>query len=140
MLIASRDPDGAALERAQIVKGWLDRDGQLKERVFDVAVSNGRAIDPVTQRVAPLSAENVDLEAAIFSNAPGAAELRVVWQDLTYEPQVPAFYYARVLQVPTPRWPAFDRAYFGSAVREDATLVTQERAYSSPIWVTINSN
>ena len=140
MLIASRDPEGAALERAQIVKGWLDQDGQLQERVFDVAVSNGRAIDAGTQRVAPLAAENVDLETASYSNAAGAAELRVIWQDPTYEQHVPAFYYARVLQVPTPRWPAYDRAYLGSAVREDAALVTQDRAYSSPIWVTANSN
>jgi hypothetical protein len=142
LIAALRDPIGANLDRIQIVKGWLDEDKKTHERVYDVAwsdsdpkradrrriQSNGQ-LDPV--------GTSVDYASASYSNEIGAAELATVWHDPDFDPAAAAFYYVRVLEIPTPRWTDYDAAAFGTEVPEAArNIVNQERAYSSPIWYT----
>ena len=135
MVAASRDPDGANLDRVQIVKGWLDAQGNTQEKVFDVAWSAGRTIDAKTGKLASVGS-TVDVANTTYSNSIGAAELATVWTDPEFNASQNAFYYARVLQIPTPRWTAYDAKYFGATIDPRAALVTQDRAYSSPIWYT----
>ena len=132
LLSALKDPDGAHLDRIQVVKGWVDRDGQVQERVYDVAVSDGREIHDgkVTSKVG----STVDLETATYKNSIGDAYLAVGWTDPDFDANVPCFYYVRVLEIPTPRWPAFDEVHFGFKMAPEVTRVLQERAYTSPIW------
>ncbi|HEY5740576.1 MAG TPA: DUF3604 domain-containing protein, partial [Gammaproteobacteria bacterium] len=133
MVYALRDPVGANLDRIQIVKGWLDQDGKTHERIYDVAVSDGRKIDE-DGRTRELVGNTVDLEAANWTNTIGASELAAVWSDPEFDPKQSAFYYARVIEIPTPRWVLYDKVRFGAEVPEGATLIGQERAYTSPIW------
>jgi hypothetical protein len=135
MVAASRDPDGANLDRVQIVKGWLDAQGNTQEKVFDVAWSAGRTIDAKTGKLASVGS-TVDVANTTYSNSIGAAELATVWTDPEFNASQNAFYYARVLQIPTPRWTAYDAKYFGATIDLRAAMVTQDRAYSSPIWYT----
>ena len=137
---ASRDPDGAHLDRIQIVKGWLDATGVAHEQVYDVGLSDGREsrdgdrAEGLGSRVAPVGS-TVDVAGARYTNAIGAPELTAVWRDPSFDPDQPAFYYARVIEIPTPRWPAYDAAFFGiEQLPDDVVVVTQERAYTSPIW------
>ncbi len=132
MVAALRDPEGANLDRIQIVKGWLDAQGEPRERVFDVAWSGER--QPDAQGKLPAVGNTVDLETATWSNSIGADELAVVWQDPEFNPETPAFYYARVLEIPTPRWLVYDAVRLGAKIPEGAVLTGQERAYTSPIW------
>ena len=135
MLFALRDPVGANLDRMQIVKGWLDDDGKTHERIYDVAVSDGRTIGSDGRCKTPVG-NTVDLEAATWTNTIGASELMSVWVDPDFDPKVKAFYYARILEIPTPRWVLYDRVRLGAELPKEAKLVQQERAYSSPIWYT----
>ena len=135
MVAASRDSDGANLDRVQIVKGWLDAEGNTQEKVFDVAWSAGRTIDAKTGKLASVGS-TVDVANTTYSNSIGAAELATVWTDPEFNASQNAFYYARVLQIPTPRWTAYDAKYFGATIDPRAAMVTQDRAYSSPIWYT----
>jgi hypothetical protein len=128
LVYALRDPSGANLDRIQIVKGWLDRNGRAKERVYDVALSDGR-----TDGAVPVGS-TVDLSRPSWTNTIGAAELGAVWTDPDFEPTQKAFYYARVIEIPTPRWTAYDAARFNLDLPEDVPLTLQERAYTSPIW------
>lgn len=130
---AARDPRGANLDRVQIVKGWLARDGALHERVYDIAVSDGRRIGPNGRVERPL-ASTVDVASASYTNTTGAPELLAYWRDPDFDAGAPAFWYVRVLEIPTPRWTAYDRAYFGVEMDAGVPLVHQERAYSSPVW------
>ena len=133
LIAALRDPDGANLDRVQVVKGWLGDDGGTHERVYDVALSDGRAsrADGMAEPVG----STVDVRNASYTNAIGDPELRVTWRDPDFDPARPAFYYVRVLEIPTPRWTAYDARFFGIAERpEGIRMVSQERAYSSPIW------
>jgi hypothetical protein len=133
LVAASRDPQGANLDRVQIVKGWLDDDGARHERVFDVAWSGERKPGP-DGKLPPVGS-TVDLAAARYTNAIGAAELTALWVDPAFDPVQPAFYYARVLEIPTPRWTAYDAKRFGtSPPAGDVPMLLQERAYTSPIW------
>jgi hypothetical protein len=134
MVYALRDPIGANLDRIQIVKGWLDADGGTHEKVYDVVWSAGREIgaDGVLQPVG----STVDVAAANWTNTIGASELGAVWTDPDFEPSENAFYYARVLEIPTPRWVVYDAFRFGVEIPEDAEVIHQERAYTSPIWYT----
>jgi hypothetical protein len=134
MVYALRDPIGANLDRIQIVKGWLESSGELREKVYDVAWSGGRS--PGADGKLPSVGNTVDLEAANYTNTIGAAELATVWTDPDFDPQERAFYYARVLEIPTPRWVLYDRLRLGAEIPEGATLTHQERAYTSPIWYT----
>lgn len=135
MVAATKDPEGANLDRVQIVKGWLDKDGKLHERVYDVAWSGGRKKDPKTGKLPPVG-NTVDIAKASYLNSIGAAEFATTWTDPDFDPDARAFYYVRVLQIPTPRWTAYDAFYFGAKVPKGAAMVIQDRAYTSPIWYT----
>jgi hypothetical protein len=130
-----KDPIGANLDRIQIVKGWLDGAGKTHERVYDVAVSGGRKIG-ADGRCRTGVGDTVDVAEASWTNAIGATELSTVWQDPDFDPAQRAFYYVRVLEIPTPRWTASDAKYFGEEMPQEIPMTTQERAYSSPIWYT----
>ena len=135
MVRAVKDPDGANLDRLQIIKGWRSADGKLHERVYDVAVSDGRKIPEDGGRVEPVGS-TVDVENLTYTNTIGSPELAVVWADPGFDPLEMAFYYVRVIQIPTPRWTAYDRKFFGLEERmpKSVPLITQDRAYTSPIW------
>ncbi len=134
MLAASRDPDGANLDRIQVVKGWLDATGNTQEQVYNVAVSDGRRINR-RGKVKPVG-NTVDVKSATYTNDIGDPELRVVWTDPEFDPQQRAFYYARVLEIPTPSWQAFDAKAFGDVFPDSVKMSIQDRAYTSPIWYT----
>jgi hypothetical protein len=134
MVYALRDPIGANLDRIQIVKGWLDKDGKTHEQVYDVAWSDGRK--PDEQGKLPPVGNTVDMKNANWTNTIGASELGTVWTDPDFEPAQSAFYYARVLEIPTPRWVVYDAFRFGVPIPEEAETTHQERAYTSPIWYT----
>lgn len=134
MISALKDSEGANLDRVQIVKGWVDKAGNAHERVFDVVWSNAsnRRIGK-NGKLAPVGS-TVDLKTATYTNSIGAPELRTVWRDPGFDPALKAFYYVRVLEIPTPRWPAYDAVRYGAKLGPDAILTAQQRAYSSPIW------
>jgi hypothetical protein len=134
MVYALRDVIGANLDRIQIVKGWLDATGETHEKVYDVAWSTGRGVD--ANGVLPPVGNTVDIEAANWSNTIGASELGTVWTDPDFDPKESAFYYARVLEIPTPRWIVYDAFRFGVDIPEGAETTHQERAYTAPIWYT----
>ena len=134
MVYALRDSIGANLDRIQIVKGWLNAAGETHERVYDVAWSNGR--EPDADGVLPPVGNTVDIENANWTNTIGAAELATVWTDPDFDPAQSAFYYARVLEIPTPRWVVYDAFRFGIEIPAGAETTHQERAYTSPIWYT----
>jgi len=135
MVAATRDPDGANLDRVQIIKGWLNASGETAEQIFDVALSDGRTKSWLTGEI-PAVGNTVDSENVTYSNSIGAAELTAVWTDPEFDPEQRAFYYARVIQIPTPRWTAYDEKYFGAEIDPRAPKTIQDRAYSSPIWYT----
>ncbi len=133
LVTALKDPEGAHLDRIQIVKGWLDRDStSLHERVYDVAWSGDRRAG-ADGKLPPVGS-TVDLERATWTNTIGAAELATVWRDPDFDPRARSFYYARVIEIPTPRWIVYDEVRFGTRAPDDAVRVQQERAYTSPIW------
>ncbi|MCA0998054.1 DUF3604 domain-containing protein [Alloyangia pacifica] len=134
MVYALRDPIGANLDRIQIVKGWMDAAGESHEKVFDVAWSDGREMD--ANGMLPAVGNTVDIAAATWYNTIGASELATVWTDPEFDPAQKAFYYARVLEIPTPRWVVYDAQRFGVEIPEAAETTGQERAYGSPIWYT----
>ncbi|MBL4870331.1 MAG: DUF3604 domain-containing protein [Robiginitomaculum sp.] len=134
MIAASKDPDGANLDRIQIIKGWRSADGATHEKVFDVAWAGERRIGE-DGKLASIGS-TVNIEDASYENTIGAAELVKVWTDPEFDPSLAAFYYVRVLEIPTPRWPVFDAKRFESNIPKDAPLTQQERAYTSPIWYT----
>jgi len=134
MVYALRDAIGANLDRIQIVKGWLDSKGKTHEKVYDVAWSGDRKMG--MGGVLPPVGNTVDIEAANWTNTIGASELGTVWTDPDFDPKQSAFYYARVLEIPTPRWVVYDAFRFGIEIPEGAETIHQERAYTSPIWYT----
>jgi hypothetical protein len=135
MVFALRDPIGANLDRIQIVKGWLAEDGTTGERVYDVAVSDGRTIGR-DGRCKKAVGTTVDVQNANWTNTIGASELGTVWTDPDFDPKRPAFYYARVIEIPTPRWSTYDVFRLSVDLPAGAPTSTQERAYTSPIWYT----
>jgi hypothetical protein len=137
MVYALRDPVGANLDRIQIVKGWLDADGATHEKVYDVAWSGGR--EPGADGKLPAVGNTVDVAHANWTNTIGASELGTVWTDPDFDPKQKAFYYARVIEIPTPRWSTYDAFRYGIDLPEGAPASTQERAYTSPIWYTPKS-
>ncbi len=134
MVIALRDPIGANLDRLQVVKGWMDERGDLKEKVYDVAWSGDR--QPDANGKLPPVGNTVDIEAANWTNTIGASELATIWTDPDFDASESAFYYVRVLEIPTPRWLLYDKVRLGAEVPEGVELIHQERAYTSPIWYT----
>lgn len=129
---AQMDPNGANLDRVQIIKGWVDADGATQEQVYDVAWSGDRAVD--ADGKVPAVGNTVDLSVPTWTNTIGAPELRTVWTDPDFDSAQRAFYYVRTIEIPTPRWTAYDAVRYGTDLPEGAELINQERAYSSPIW------
>jgi hypothetical protein len=134
LVAALKDPIGANLDRYQIVKGWLDKDGVLQEKIFDVAWSGDRM--PGSDGKLPSVGSTVDEANATWTNTIGAPELIKVWEDPEFDPSQPAFYYGRVIEIPTPRWTAYDAKRFGVEPLPETTMTVTERAYTSPIWYT----
>jgi hypothetical protein len=135
LVAALKDPFGANLDRIQIIKGWLDAQGELHEKVYDVAWSDGRKLDATTGKLPPVGT-TVDVVNATWTNTIGAPELITVWKDPEFDPSARAFYYTRVIEIPTPRWTAYDAQRFGIKMAKEVPMTTQERAYTSPIWYT----
>ncbi len=134
MAYALRDPIGANLDRLQIIKGWVDDDGETQEKVYDVAWSGSRQIG--TDGKLPAVGNTVDVEAATWTNTIGASELAVVWTDPDFDASERAFYYVRVLEIPTPLWYVYDKVRLGAVLPDGLPMTHQERAYTSPIWYT----
>ncbi len=135
MIRALRDPDGANLDRIQIIKGWVDKKGETHERIFDVAVSDNRMIGPDGRCKKPVGS-TVDLDKATYTNTIGDAIQAAYWQDPDFNPNESAFYYVRVLEIPTPRWTTYDAAFYGIKRPDNVPATVQDRAYTSPIWYT----
>ena len=134
MVYVLRDPIGANLDRIQIIKGWLDRSGKTHEKVYDVVWSEDRT--PDRNGKLPPVGNTVDARIANCTNTIGSSELGTVWSDPDFDPNQKAFYYARVIEIPTPRWSTIEAFRFGIPIPEGAPVSTQERAYTSPIWYT----
>ncbi|SDE71757.1 DUF3604 domain-containing protein [Ruegeria marina] len=134
LIRALRDPDAANLDRVQVIKGWLDANGETQERVYDVACADARAI--VDDACEGAVGNTVDVATATYSNSIGDPFLEAFWEDPDFDPAQRAFYYVRVLEIPTPRWTTYDAAFFGIDLPEGVEPTHQERAYTSPIWVT----
>ncbi len=132
LVAASRDPVGANLDRIQVVKGWLDDEGRLQEKIYNVAWGGERKLQS-DGRLPPVG-NTVDTATASWRNSIGAAELSTVWRDPDFDPGQLAFYYLRVLEIPTPRWQVYDAVRFGAKAPAKAPESIQERAYTSPIW------
>lgn len=135
LVMAAMDADGARLDRIQIIKGWMDKAGKLQEKVYDVAWSDDRKLDKRTGKL-PAVGNTVDVENATYLNTIGAPQLSTYWEDPDFDRAERAFYYARVLEIPTPRWTTYDSAYFNVELQEDVPSTIQDRAYTSPIWYT----
>jgi hypothetical protein len=134
LVAAMKDPLSGNLDRIQIIKGWMDSRGELHEKVYDVAWSGDR--EPGTNGKLPAVGNTVDVESATWSNSIGSPELIAVWEDPDFDPAEAAFYYARVIEIPTPRWTAYEAKRFGIDMPDEVPMTTQERAYTSPIWYT----
>ncbi|MEQ1496970.1 MAG: DUF3604 domain-containing protein, partial [Novosphingobium sp.] len=133
MISALKDSAGANLDRVQVVKGWVDAAGAVHEKVFDVVWSNPAKRRIIKGRLTPVG-DTVNLATATYTNTIGAPTLNTVWRDPEFRPGARAFYYVRVLEIPTPRWVAYDAVRFKVKPPAGARLKDQERAYSSPIW------
>ena len=135
LIRAVRDPEGANLDRVQVIKGWHDKQGELHEKIYNVALSDGRK-ENWRGKVKSVG-NTVNIKDASYTNTVGDPELAVVWKDPNFNKDELAFYYVRVLEIPTPRWTAYDAKYFGlKNIPKEVSMVTQERAYTSPIWFT----
>jgi hypothetical protein len=132
LVAAMKDPLSGSLDRIQIIKGWMDEKGDLHEKVYDVVWSGDR--QPGADGKVPLVGNTVDVENATWSNSIGSPELITVWTDPDFDAKERAFYYARVIEIPTPRWTAYEAVRFGIEMDENVPMVTTERAYTSPIW------
>ena len=131
---ALKDPLSGNLDRIQVIKGWVDAKGELHEKIYDVAWSGDRKPGPDGKL--PAVGDTVDVANAIWTNTIGAPELIAAWKDPDFDPTLRAFYYARVIEIPTPRWTAYDQKRFGIKMSADVPMKVTERAYTSPIWYT----
>ncbi len=132
LVAALKDAISGNLDRIQIIKGWLDADGEMREAIYDVVWSGDR--EPDGDGMVPLVGNTVDVENATWTNTIGAPELIGVWEDPDFDPAQSAFYYARVIEIPTPRWTAYEAKRFGVEMPDEVPMTTTERAYTSPIW------
>ncbi len=135
LIRAVRDPDNANLDRIQVIKGWLDKNGKTHERIYDVACADGRKIGKDGRCKTPVG-NTVDVADASYTNTIGDPVMAVHWVDPNFDPKQRAFYYVRVIEIPTPRWTAYDAKFFGIKMPEDVAMTVQDRAYTSPIWYT----
>ena len=133
LIMAAKEPDGANLDRIQVVKGWV-QDGEPMEKIYNVAWSGARQLNK-SGKLPPVG-NTVDLKSAGYANSIGEAQLQIAWTDPEFQAAQTAVYYARVLQIPTPRWSTYDAATLGIPPREDVPAFIQERAWTSPIWYT----
>jgi len=136
LVAAMKDPIGANLDRIQIIKGWLDAKGEVQEKIYDVVWGDADKRQPGADGKLPAVGSTVDVGKASWSNTIGDPELITVWKDPEFDPQQRAFYYARVIEIPTPRWTAYDAKRLWSKPNPGTTMTLQERAYTSPIWYT----
>jgi hypothetical protein len=136
IVTALSDPMGANLDRVQMVKGWRDRKGDLHEKVYDIVWSDAETRKPNRKGKLPPVGNTVNVPEATWTNAIGDAQLTTVWQDPDFSSADQAFYYVRVLEIPTPRWTAYDAKRFDITMGKEVPMTTQERAYTSPIWYT----
>jgi hypothetical protein len=134
LVAALKDPLSGNLDRIQIVKGWVNANGERQEKVYNVAWSGDRTLG-ADGKLPPVG-NTVDVANATWTNTIGAPELIKVWKDQDFDPNVRAVYYARVLEIPTPRWTAYEAQRFGVTMPPEVPMTTQERAYTSPIWYT----
>jgi hypothetical protein len=132
LIRALRDPDGANLDRVQMIKGWLDDDGKLHEQVYDVAWSGGRKLG-ANGKLPPVG-NTVNVATATYDNSIGDAQLFAVWTDPDFDRRQPAFYYLRAIEIPTPRWSTRDAVALGQNIPAGLPATIQERAWGSPIW------
>lgn len=132
MVRALKDPVGANLDRIQVIKGWLDKSGRSHEKIYDVTWAGTRKVAASGQL--PPVGNTVNSATASYDNHIGAPELSALWQDPDFDPAAPAFYYMRVLEIPTPRWPLYDKVRFKVTLPPGTQTIHQERAYTSPIW------
>ena len=135
MARALRDVDGANLDRIQVIKGWIDANGLPREKIYDIAVSDGRTIGPNGRCKTPVGS-TVNVANADYANSIGDALLMGRWKDPEFDVDLHAFYYVRVIEIPTPRWTAYDAKRFGLTMPNKVTMTVQDRAYTSPIWYT----
>ena len=131
---AAKDAAGANLDRIQVVKCWTHR-GMLFEKIYDVAASDGRVPDPVSGALPPVGS-TVDVNHATYTNDIGATELSAAWTDLDFDPSVPCVYYARILEIPTPRWSTYDAVRHRQPLNTAVPATVQQRAWASPVWYT----
>jgi hypothetical protein len=136
LVAAMKDPQSGNLDRIQIVKGWLDGKGKAQEKVYEVVWGDADKRKLDRNGTLSLVGNTVDAKTATWTNTIGNAELIAVWEDPDFNPSLKAFYYARVIEIPTPRWTTYDAARFGEAIPQGAPVSLQERAYTSPIWYT----
>jgi hypothetical protein len=136
MVVAMKDPLFGNLDRIQVVKGWLAKDGKAQERVYDVAWGDADRRKPGKDGKLPPVGNTVDVANATWTNTIGDPELGAVWTDPDFDPSVRAFYYARAIEIPTPRWTAYDQVRFGIKMSPEVPMTQRERAWSSPIWYT----
>jgi hypothetical protein len=134
LVAAMKDAYSGNLDRIQIIKGWMDANGETHEKVYDVAWSDNR--EPGADGKLPPVGNTVDVKNATWTNTIGAPELIAVWKDPEFDPNQHAFYYARVIEIPTPRWTAYEAKRYGITMPDNVPMVTQERAYTAPIWYT----
>jgi hypothetical protein len=139
LISALKDPEGANLDRVQVVKGWIDKAGKTHEQLFDVVWSDPDKRKPVGGKL-PSVGDTVDVATATYKNSIGATALTSVWTDPTFDPAISSFYYLRVLEIPTPSWPAFDAVRYKLKLPPEVRVKSQERAYTSPIWYTPSQN
>jgi hypothetical protein len=132
LIAAMKDPEGANLDRVQVIKGWLGADGKTYEKVYDVKWSGDRV--PGADGKLPPVGNTVDVKTATYQNSIGAPELVASWSDPDFDPKLKAVYYVRVLEIPTPRWTDYDTVRFKSTMPAKVTMTLQERAFTSPIW------
>ena len=136
LVAALKDPLGANLDRIQIIKGWLDKKGGTQEKVYDVVWGDADTRKIGTDGKVPSVGSTVNVANASWSNTIGDTELITVWEDPDFDPKQRAFYYTRVIEIPTPRWTAYDVKYFDIKMSKEVPMTTTERAYTSPIWYT----
>lgn len=134
LISALKDPMGANLDRVQMVKGWVDATGQMQEKIFDVVWGDANVRPRGANGKVPAVGDTVDIAKASYTNSIGDPELQTVWRDPEFNANLKAFYYLRVLEIPTPRWVLFDAIRYGAKLLPGTELKSQERAYSSPIW------
>ena len=131
-----KDPIGANLDRIQVIKGWLDKDGKTHEKIYDVVWGNADRRKRGANGKIPPVGDTVDVSRATWTNTVGDPELMTVWKDPDFNPAQRAFYYLRVLEIPTPRWTDYDSVRFGVKMGPEVPMKHQERAWTSPIWYT----